>query len=176
MHLVNIEKRSVATIYALSEEGQKYAKLGLPERRLLEYLLENDIQDKTDLKTILSNKSLQMDKKEEQFKEIESELREAAVEKGRKEAQKVFNKAINADLRKLKLDPYDIKPILNPVDFLVFKDMNSENPISDIVFLSKKIENQNINRLRVQVKKVIEDTHYEWLVARIDNTGQIELE
>ena len=76
----------------------------------------------------------------------------------------------------MKLDPYDIKPILNPIDFLVFKDMNSKNLISDIVFLSKKIENQNINRLRAQVKDVIEDNNYEWQVARIDNTGQIELE
>jgi len=121
-------------------------------------------------------RSLQMDKKEEEFNEIECELREAAVEKGRKEAQKVFNKAIKADLRKLKLDPYDIKPILNPVDFLVFKDMNSKDTISNIVFLSKKVENQNINRLRAQVKNVIEDKNYEWLVARISNTGQIELE
>jgi len=122
------------------------------------------------------HRSLKMDKKEEEFSEIESALREAAVEKGRKEAQKVFSKAIKADFRKLKLDPYDIKPILNPVDFLVFKDMNSRGVISDIMFLSKKIKNQNINLLRAQVKKVIKNKNYEWLVARIDNTGQIELE
>ncbi len=122
------------------------------------------------------NRSLEMDKKEEEFDKIESALREAAVEKGRKEAQKVFSKAIKADLRKLKLDPYDIKPILNPVDFLVFKDMNSRGVISDIMFLSKKIENQNINLLRAQVKKVIKNKNYEWLVARLDNTGQIEIE
>ena len=100
----------------------------------------------------------------------------ARVEKGRKAAKKFFNKAINADIRKLKLDPYDIKPILNPADFLVFKGMNSKGLISDIVFLSKQIENPNINRLRTQVKTVIEDNNYEWQVARIDNTGQIELE
>jgi len=121
-------------------------------------------------------RSDQMGLKEEEFNEIESKLRAAAVEKGRKKAQKVFNKAINADFRKMKLDPYDIKPILNPVDFLVFKDMNSKDAISDIVFLSKTIENPNINRLRAQVKTVIEDNNYEWQVARIDNTGQIELE
>lgn len=119
---------------------------------------------------------LQMDQKEEEFNEIEGELREAAVEKGRKAAEKVFNKAIKPDLRKLKLDPYDIKPILNPVDFLVFKDMNSKDVISNIVFLSKQLKNQNINRLRAQVKSVIEDSNYEWQVARIDNTGHIELE
>jgi len=121
-------------------------------------------------------RSDQMDLKEEEFNEIESKLREAAVEKGRKKAQKVFNKAINADFRKMKLDPYDIKPILNPVDFLVFKDMNSKDTISDIVFLSKQIENPNINRLRDQVKNVIENKNYEWLVARINNTGQIKFE
>jgi predicted Holliday junction resolvase-like endonuclease len=122
-------------------------------------------------------RSLQMDRKEEEFYEIESKLREAAVEKGRKKAQKLFNKAIKTDLRKLKLDPYDIKPILNPVDFLVFKDMNSKDIISNIVFLSKTIENKNINLLRAQVKKAIENKNYEWQVARIDNTtGQIELE
>lgn len=121
-------------------------------------------------------RSLQMDQKEEEFSEIERKLREAAVEKGRKEAQKVFNKAIKADFRKMKLDPYDIKPILNPVDFLVFKDMNSKDTISDIVFLSKKLENQNINRLRDQVKNVIEDKNYEWLIARITNSGKIKFE
>ena len=121
-------------------------------------------------------RSLQMDQKEEEFSEIELKLREAAVEKGRKEAQKIFNKAIKADFRKMKLDPYDIKPILNPVDFLVFKDMNSKDAISDIVFLSKQIENKNINRLRNQVKNVIENKNYEWLVARINNIGQIKFE
>jgi predicted Holliday junction resolvase-like endonuclease len=119
---------------------------------------------------------LQMYKKEEEFSEIECSLREAAVEKGREEAQKVFTKAIKADFRKLKLDPYDIKPILNPVDFLVFKDMNSKNLISNIVFLSKKIENQNINLLRDQIKNVIENKNYEWLLARIDDTGKMEIE
>jgi len=121
-------------------------------------------------------RSLQMDLKVEEFSKIESKLREAAIEKGREEAQKVFNKAIKADLRKMKLDPYDIKPILNPVDFLVFKGMNSKDTISDIVFLSKQIKNQNLNRLRDQVNNVIEDKNYEWLVARINNIGQIKFE
>ncbi len=70
-------------------------------------------------------RSDQMDLKEEEFSEIESELRAAAVEKGRKKAQKVFNKAINSDFRKMKLDPYDIKPILNPVDFLCARAQDS---------------------------------------------------
>jgi len=65
---------------------------------------------------------------------------------------------------------------LNPVDFLVFQDMNKSKEITDLVFLSKKLENPMINRLREQVKTSIENSEYEWLVARIDDEGKIEFE
>ena len=62
------------------------------------------------------------------------------------------------------------------LDFLVFQDMNKSEEITDLVFLSKKLENPMINRLREQVKTSIEKNSYEWLVARIDNEGKIEFE
>ena len=164
------------------EEFQEFRKILCVCPECAEIVRVSDLRLKTKgkvKKTWLDDYELRSDQmglKEEEFNEIESKLRAAAVEKGRKKAQKVFNKAINADFRKMKLDPYDIKPILNPVDFLVFKDMNSKDTISDIVFLSKQIENPNINRLRDQVKNVIENKNYEWLVARINNTGQIKFE
>lgn len=55
-------------------------------------------------------KNQKLDKKEEQFNEGEEELREIAREKGRKEAEKVFNDAISPALKALKLDPFDVKP------------------------------------------------------------------
>lgn len=64
MQLVRLEKQKVATTFTLSKEGAKYAKVGLPEKRLLNYLLTNDVHDRTALKTLWSDKSLQMDKKE----------------------------------------------------------------------------------------------------------------
>ena len=76
----------------------------------------------------------------------------------------------------MKFDPIDIKPVLNPVDFIVFQDMNKTEKISDLVFLSKKLENPMINRLREQVKTSIEKNKYEWQVARINEKGKIEFE
>ncbi len=102
------------------------------------------------------------------------ELRAAAVEEGRRQADEVFNKAIRRDLRRMKLDPGDIKPVLNPVDFLVFKGMNQFEEISDLVFLSKRLDNPLINKLREQVKDAVKQKNYEWLVARIDDEGKIE--
>lgn len=114
--------------------------------------------------------------REAEFDAIKGELREAARAEGRRQAEVVFNNAIKQDFRRMNLDPIDIKPVLNPVDFLVFQGMNKSEEITDLVFLSKKLENPMINRLREQVKTSIENSNYEWLVARIDNEGKIEFE
>src|SRR3989344_5852237 len=61
--------------------------------------------------------------KENKFDEKEEKLREIPKEKGRKAAEKVINNAVLPSIRALKLDPYDLKPILNPIDFVVFRGM-----------------------------------------------------
>ncbi len=117
-----------------------------------------------------------MDKKEENFEEIADKLREDAVKKGRKEAENVFNKAINPTFKLLKFDPFDIKPILNPIDFLVFKDMNKKETVNDIVFLSKVCNNPILNKLRIQIRNSIQKKKYDWQVARITEKGEIGIE
>lgn len=117
-----------------------------------------------------------MTEKENKFDEIKDKLREKATEKGRKEAVKVFNDSIDPKLKALKLNPYDIKPILNPVDFVVFNGMENKGNISNIIFLSKAVQNPALNDLRIQVDKAIKNKKYEWQVARIDEKGNIELE
>ena len=111
----------------------------------------------------------------EKFDEREAKLREIAVAKGRKEATKVFNNAILPSFKILKLDPFDVKPILNPVDFVVFKGMNQEE-VKDIIFLSKMCQSPSLNATRLQIEKVIADKKYEWQVARIDENGSIVFE
>lgn len=119
---------------------------------------------------------LEITKKEERFDEREEKLREIAREKGRKEAEKVFNKAILPSFKALKLDPFDVKPILNPIDFVVFKGMNKKQSISDIIFLSKRYNVSSLNVVRQQIAKVISKNQYEWQVARIDDNGNISFE
>jgi predicted Holliday junction resolvase-like endonuclease len=115
-------------------------------------------------------------RKEEKFGEIEDKLREKATERGRREAEKVFNNAICSSLRALKLDPFDIKPILNPVDFIVFNGMTKKESISEIIFLTKKDGCPSLNSVRCQIKSVILKNKYDWQVARIDEKGCILFE
>lgn len=114
--------------------------------------------------------------REAEFDAVKVELRAAARDEGRRQAEVVFNNAIKKDFRRMKYDPTDIKPVLNPVDFVVFQDMNKKEEITDLVFLSKKLKSPIINKLRDQVKTSVENKNYEWLVARIDNEGKIEFE
>jgi len=119
-------------------------------------------------------KMIKLQNEREEFSKIEMKIREQSIEKGRKTAEKVFNKCINPNFRKLKIDPYDLKPILHPIDFVVFKGMSKGNSIEEIKFFSHKTENEIINTLRSQIHKAIEKNDYDWQVARISEDGIIE--
>ena len=114
-----------------------------------------------------------LSRREEKFDEKEQILRERARKKGRIAAEKAVNNAISPALRALKLDPFDVKAILNPVDFVVFDGMNKTDSVSSIVFLSKLVRNKELNLIRRQVKKAVVGGKYEWQVARIGEDGGI---
>ena len=114
--------------------------------------------------------------KEDAFKQQEKALKQIANEKGQLQAQKIFQRAICPSIRAMKLDPSDIKPILNPVDYVVFKGMTKSDTISDIIFLTREHRCSTLNDVRCQIKKAVENEKYDWQVARMENTGKIVLE
>jgi predicted Holliday junction resolvase-like endonuclease len=114
--------------------------------------------------------------KEERFEEIREELRIRAREKGRKEADNAFNKAISPKIKALKLNPHDIEAILHPIDYIAFKGMTAKDTISEILLLTQQSKNPALQALRDQVKKTIQTRSYEWKTARIDDKWNIEIE
>ena len=121
-------------------------------------------------------KIIEMSKKEEKFDEKEKKLREKAIEKGREEAKKIVNNVVLPIFRKLKLNPFDVKPLLSPVDFLVFDGMTEEEKIKNIIFLSKISKIESMNLIRKQIKEIISQKKYSWQVGRIDNLGGLTFE
>jgi len=115
-------------------------------------------------------------KKEIDFDEKEKKIRAKSVEAGRKAAETAIKKMMSPQLKAMKLDPYDIKPISNPVDFVVFRGMYKSESISDIMFLSKYLANSELNVLRQQVSKAVAGKQYAWQVARIDESGVMRVE
>lgn len=117
-----------------------------------------------------------MSKEEEKFDEKEQKIRDEAVEKGRNQAKKIVNNVVLPIFRKLKLNPFDVKPVLSPVDFLVFDGMTDKDKIKDIIFLSKISKIESMNLIRTQIKEIISKKNYTWQVGRIDDLGSLTFE
>ena len=121
-------------------------------------------------------KIIAMSKEEEKFNEKEQKIRDVAVEKGRNEAKKIVNNVVLPIFRKLKLNPFDVKPILNPIDFLVFDGMTDKEKIKNIIFLSRISKIDSLNLIRKQIKETIASKNYIWQVGRIDELGSLSFE
>jgi predicted Holliday junction resolvase-like endonuclease len=125
---------------------------------------------------IFDSKLKHIEKKELEFQEKEQELRDAAVERGRMKVPKMICKCIHKDIAKFNYNPYDIKALMHPVDFVVFNGLNSQEKLNDITFLSKKIRNESLNKIRDSLKSTVNKEKYDWRVARVSLDGEVKLE
>jgi predicted Holliday junction resolvase-like endonuclease len=82
---------------------------------------------------------------------------------------------MDSQFARLKFNPYDIKALLHPVDFVVFDGLESKDKLRQIVFLSKAVESDSLTGLRNSVQKVVEQKNYNWQVARVSVDGKIEI-
>ena len=120
--------------------------------------------------------SMKLDKKEAELDEKEGEMREAAKERGRKQVPKLVCKCLDGEITRLKYNPYDIKALLHPVDFVVFNGMSDGEEVKDIAFVSKATTNPTVNKLRGSLRSAVQKESYEWQVARVSLDGKITLE
>jgi len=74
---------------------------------------------------------------ENDFSEKESKIREKAAQRGREKVPKLIKKSMDDKFAKLNYDPYDIKPVLHPIDFVVFDGMNKKK-MNKVILLSRK--------------------------------------
>jgi len=117
-----------------------------------------------------------LDKKERKFDEKESEMRDKATEKGRRQVPIIVKQSFDKDLAKLPFDPYDIKALWHPIDFVVFDGLNEKNQVSDIVFLAKRTKNIELTEIRKTIKKTIDKEQYDWKIARVSTDGKVKVE
>lgn len=120
-------------------------------------------------------KLLNVETKESKFEEKEQELKDAAKERGRKKVPQLVCNCLDTGILKMKYNPYDIKAILHPVDFVVFDGMN-KGKIKDISFVSKSTMNATLNKTRASLESAISNEKYEWQVARVTIDGKISIE
>lgn len=114
-----------------------------------------------------------LEKIEEKFAEEVDEIKQKAVERGRKQVPKLVNQSINKKFASLKYDPYDIKAILHPIDFVVFNGMN-KGQVQDVTLLSSKTKNSYIQNFHKAIADVVKEKRYDWKVLRVSQDGEVE--
>lgn len=110
-----------------------------------------------------------------EFDEKEKEIREESRQKGRLSAEEKIYNTIHPCFRDLTGNPNDIKPLLHPIDFIIFQNMNKGPEINEIVFLSIHYPDSSLQKIREGISDTIIERNYEWVEARIDDKGNITL-
>jgi len=120
----------------------------------------------------LQNKSDSVATKEDKFTSQEGEMREKSRERGRKRVVSTVLKSMDDYFSKKKYNPYDIKPIIHPVDFVIFNG-DHDKQVNEVVFLSKKSKNPNLAALQKSVDECVEKKNYDFKTAKISNEGKV---
>ena len=122
------------------------------------------------------SKVKRLEKKESLFEEKEGELRDAAIKRGRAKVPELICKCMDKDIASFNYNPYDIKALLHPVDFVVFNGLNERNKLEDVTFLSKQTSNEALRKIRSSLESTIDKEKYDWRIARVSVEGKVELE
>ena len=120
----------------------------------------------------LEIKDASVSRKENNLHSKEKEMRQKSAERGRKMVVSTVLKSMDDYFSKKKYNPYDIKPIIHPVDFVIFNGDNADQ-VSEVVFLSKKSNNPNLAVLQKSVGECIEKKNYDFKTAKISNEGKV---
>ena len=124
---------------------------------------------------VYESKISTVERKEDKFDDEESIIREKAIERGRAKVPGIIRKSLDDKFAKLKYDPYDIKPLLHPIDFVVFDGMNKDK-MKDVVLLSRKTTNKNLLQFHKGIARAVDDKAYDWKVIRVSEDGKVEYE
>lgn len=116
----------------------------------------------------------QIQQQEAKFRGEEREIREKATERGRAQVPKIVRKSMIKEFSRLKYDPYDIKAILHPIEFIVFDGMNKEE-MNNVVLLAKQSTNPYLQAMQKRISSTIEEKKYDWKVLRAGLDGEIEI-
>ena len=111
--------------------------------------------------------------KQGEFEQKESAIREAAVQRGREKVPQMVISSLSDKMVSTKYDPYDIKPINHPIDYIIYDGMNKAS-VENVIFLHQK--NNNLSQLHKSIHETIKEKKYDWKVARISKEGKLEIE
>lgn len=120
-------------------------------------------------------RAAEVKRKEEEFQGEREAIREAAVKRGRAKVPAIARNLMDPRIAATGYNPYDIKALLHPVEFVVFDGMDA-GEIRDVVLLSKGSGSDAMRDLARSVAGAVESGRYDWKVARVSQGGDVRME
>lgn len=99
-------------------------------------------------------------------------IRDRAVARGRLQTISRVNSCLEPGLAMCNFNPYDIKALYHPVDFVVFDGLDDKE-LNKIVFLDSKRRGDSVQK---SLKSSIEEGSCDWRLARVTENGGVEFE
>ena len=122
------------------------------------------------------SKLLKLQKMEERFEEKEQKIRKKSIERGRRKVPILIKNCLCPEFKRLNFDPYDIKALMHPVDFVVFNGLNHGLKVEDVTFLSRTPTTNAQTQILKSIRETIARKKYDWKVARITIDGEVGFE
>jgi predicted Holliday junction resolvase-like endonuclease len=120
----------------------------------------------------LRDKERRMGLAEERFEEQKAELRQRAQEKGRRHLPSMLRKCVPA-VSRLGYYPQDLKPMFDPIDFVVFDGMTLRDSVRRLVLLDGPPCDKRRERIQDSVRRVLKSGNYEWRTVRLGTDGKV---
>jgi len=118
------------------------------------------------------DRQIQLQAEISDFQSKEKAIRSAAALRARSKIQSMVSDSLSDKLSS-QYDPFDIKPINHPIDYIIYDGMNKKS-INNVVLLHQK--NKHLAELHKSIRNVIDSKEYDWKVARVSLEGKLEIE
>ncbi len=136
-------------------EVQIYSKTRAPKTWLDDYELREN----------------KVDQKYEKFELERTKMKALGTAQGQIMVQKTIKKSLDSKFLKLNFNPYDVKVLNYPIDFVVFNG-RKENNVTDVNLLTYKSTNKILQKLHKDIENVIQQKSYDWKEVNISKDGQ----
>jgi predicted Holliday junction resolvase-like endonuclease len=111
---------------------------------------------------------------EERFNDRLEIKRENLIEQGRQVAKKKLRK-IDPTFSAKNIDPQDVKVIFNPVEYIIFHGLNSEEGVKLIEFISRSPDSKEQEIIVEAIDKVIRQGYVDFETLHMKDDGSFEI-
>lgn len=130
--------------------------------------------DLTSLEQHLSDVDARLSAAEERFEERLETRRERLREKGMRQAKRKLRK-IDPTFSGSKIDPQDVKVLFDPVEYVVFRGLNSERGVQLVEFVSRSPENRAQEVTAKSIERSIKNGSIEFETLHMQDDGSFEI-